>query len=241
MCIVSNELRRRLYLLKDRLEDIYADDKKRAWLNKDANKSRCSSVISAPNIVIGQTRNKYKLKSSYFKVVTMVEPESTFAIYIRDPRESTNKPQWLKDLYFEHLCPLIWDIDPEWTGQANEFVVQVSFIEAGKAHFVNRHVDKHDIMWQYGIVLGEYKGGELRTCLQSDPTRVCKIKGKNYIVKIDGRCPHWVTPVTDGLRMSLYYFKMHDSRMNKAANIMFPPVIVQEMGEMVAVPKIVMD
>ena len=57
---------------------------------------------------------------------------------------------------------------------------------------VARHTDKDDISYQYGLVLGDFDGGELITWgSDGQPHPVLNVQNK--IVKLDGRLPHQVT------------------------------------------------
>ena len=108
--------------------------------------------------------------------------------------------------------------------QDGDFVLQVHAMD--ETSKVEKHTDDDDISFQYGIGLGTYSGGELITWT-SDGTEQPPINLRNHVVKLDGRLPHMVTPVTSGIRYAVYFFKHYDRRITEPQPQYQPASVVQ--------------
>ena len=93
-----------------------------------------------------------------------------------------------------------------------------------KSSKVKRHTNKDDLTFQYGVVLGDFEGGNLRTWNSKEQEQP-ELDVHNKIVKLDGRLFHQVTPVTSGIRYRLYY-KLFDRNIDKATEFFAPAEIV---------------
>eukprot|EP01043_Picozoa_sp_COSAG02_P008945 COSAG02_NODE_296_length_25401_cov_7.672437_15_plen_105_part_00 len=58
-------------------------------------------------------------------------------VYVRPIRES-GKPPWQKEMYYEHLKPLIEKVDPEYA-KDEDYAVQVSVYDSDKGDFCKQH------------------------------------------------------------------------------------------------------
>ena len=113
-------------------------------------------------------------------------------------------------------------IDPEYAA-GGHWVLQAHAMDSGSK--VNKHTDDEDISFQYGVILGDFTGGELLTwSSDGEPHPPLPVSGR--VVKLDGRLPHQVTPVTSGVRYSLYFYKLFDPTIAEAHPVMEPAVIV---------------
>ena len=107
--------------------------------------------------------------------------------------------------------------------QDGDFVLQVHALD--ETSKLEKHTDDEDISFQYGIGLGDYSGGELITW-GSDGTEKPPINLHNRFVKLDGRLPHMVTPVTRGVRYALYFYKQYDRRITEPQPLFEPAALV---------------
>eukprot|EP01047_Picozoa_sp_COSAG01_P069353 COSAG01_NODE_10241_length_2211_cov_8.304924_3_plen_173_part_00 len=115
-------------------------------------------------------------------------------------------------------------IDPTYA-MNGDWVLQVHAMNSTSR--VARHTDKDDISYQYGLVLGDFDGGELITWgSDGQPHPVLNVQNK--IVKLDGRLPHQVTPVTHGVRYACYFYKQYDRNLLAAAPLFEPACVVHE-------------
>ena len=139
-----------------------------------------------------------------------------------DPMEAKTKKPIEKAIYAK-ATELLGAVDASYV-QDGDFVLQVHAMdETSKAE---KHTDDDDISFQYGIGLGTYSGGELITWT-SDGTEQPPINLRNHVVKLDGRLPHMVTPVTSGIRYAVYFFKHYDRRITEPQPQYQPASVVQ--------------
>lgn len=134
-------------------------------------------------------------------------------VFVRDPRVG-GKPQWQKDLWDMHLVPLIELVAPEWAGVHEDFAVQVNIYSDGS--FCKSHQDEHDIDVQYGLGLGDYTGGALQ--MTGTDGTATEMDIRRRIVKMDARNCHKVLPF-QGTRISVFWYKRYDRRMDSAVPI----------------------
>lgn len=146
--------------------------------------------------------------------------------YTKNLAYSTKK-KWMKKLYMDHLLPLAKEINADWVGPDDDVAFQVNMM-TGNSMKVNLHVDDDDISHQYGVGLGDYEGGFLRTNNCGD-AREISIKRK--VVRLDGRFPHEAVPVTSGTRFSIYIYKMFDRRWTKSTPKIWPPQVIHTMDD----------
>jgi hypothetical protein len=127
--------------------------------------------------------------------------------------DNKTKPEWLKDLYKDHLTPLICKAAEDWAGKDGDWAVQLLVYKDGD--YCEEHVDKEDIDVQYMLCLGSYTGGELRVRV-GDDTHDVDLNHK--LVKVDARNPHSVLPF-EGTRISVIWYKVFDTRMKTKAPV----------------------
>ena len=141
---------------------------------------------------------------------------------LADPMKAkTKKP--IEKAILAKAAELLSTIDASYV-QDGDFVLQVHAMdETSKAM---KHTDDEDISFQYGIGLGDYSGGELITW-SSDGIEQPPINLRNQFVKLDGRLPHMVTPVTSGIRYAVYYYKLYDRRITEPQPVFEPATVVQ--------------
>ena len=126
---------------------------------------------------------------------------STNENQLADPLSAKIKKGSQKDIY-RKARELLHIIDPEYAAN-DHWVIQVHCLD--NTSIIGRHVDAKDIIFQYGVTVSEFEGGNLLTWNSSGV--VTKMNVCNKTVKLDGRLHHDVTPIIRGIRFSLYYFK----------------------------------
>ena len=133
---------------------------------------------------------------------------------LADPMIAKTKDPSQKVIYGK-ARELLRIIDPEYAAN-DHWVVQVHSMDTTSS--IGRHVDAKDITFQYGVTVGEYEGGNLLTWNRSG--ELSEMNVRNEVVKLDGRLPHSVTPITSGTRYSLYYYKSYDPMINRPTAIL---------------------
>lgn len=87
----------------------------------------------------------------------------------------------------------------------------VSAIALTKNFVGSPHCDSRDTRYQYAISVGDFDGGEL--CIEStDGSTIYVVNTRNRMVRVDGRCVHWVRPHHQGDRYSLIYYCSYDDK-----------------------------
>ena len=130
-------------------------------------------------------------------------------------------PKWKKDLYL--ACDdLINEIDPEFAKDGH-YAVNFSCMTDAQKHFVKVHTDSHDISHQYGIVLGNTKGGRLTCWNKNGTTQTVDYHRK--ILKMDGRLQHTVGNFT-GKRYCVIFYKLYDPRKSCCDPIFAPARLI---------------
>ena len=128
---------------------------------------------------------------------------------------------WKKDLYL--ACDdLINEIDPEFAKDGH-YAVNFSCMTDAQKHFVKVHTDSHDISHQYGIVLGNTKGGRLTCWNKNGTTQTVDYHRK--ILKMDGRLQHAVGNFT-GKRYCVIFYKLYDPRKTCSDPIFAPARLI---------------
>ena len=135
---------------------------------------------------------------------------------IRQNKKSSQKDIYRKARELPHI------IDPEYAAN-DHWVVRVHCLD--NTSIIGRHFDAKDIIFQHGVTVGEFEGGNLLTWNSSGV--VIEMNVRNQIVKLDGRLHHAVTPIISGIRYSLYYFKSYDPLINEPTPIFEPAVIIK--------------
>jgi hypothetical protein len=142
---------------------------------------------------------------------------------LADPMRAKTKSLKMKAIYAK-AGEILAVIDPTYAVNG-DWVLQVHAMDSTSR--VDRHTDDDDISYQYGVVLGDFDGGEMLTWgSDGQPRPVLNVQNK--IVKLDGRLPHQVTPVTRGVRYACYFYKLFDRRMYAPAPVFEPARIVHE-------------
>jgi hypothetical protein len=139
---------------------------------------------------------------------------------LKDPIKGS-KPAAQKEIY-RKAAQIVEMLDPVYAANG-DWVVQVHAMDSQSK--VNRHTDDDDLTYQYGVILGDFEGGELLTW-DSKEKPCAPLAVQNKIVKLDGRLYHQVMPVTRGVRYSLYFYKLYDRTMVAHAPIFEPACIV---------------
>ena len=140
---------------------------------------------------------------------------------LADPMKAKTKSAEQKILYYM-AGKLLNIIDPGYAA-GGHWVVQIHGMDSKSK--INKHVDSNDITFQYGVTLGDYEGGNLITW-DSTGENPTEINVQNKVVKLDGRLFHQVTPVTSGVRYSLYYYKVYDPTITEVGPIFEPATII---------------
>lgn len=104
-----------------------------------------------------------------------------------------------------------------------------------EGHKVEMYADDKDLTSQYGIVFGEFQGGDLVT-INPDKSEGYRFPNASRVVfKMAGRYPHMAEAVETGTRFSVYFFKIFDERIKKSEPRMWPPQVMhseyQEQNE----------
>ena len=95
----------------------------------------------------------------------------------------------------------------DWAGKNEDFIVQVSCMD--KTSYVKVHRDENDIATQNIITFGQYTDGSLYTfCQKRQSYQALSTLGK--LTEFDGRVPHYVSPITEGKRFLVTFFKSYD-------------------------------
>ena len=137
------------------------------------------------------------------------------------PIVERNYPKWKKELYL--ACDdLINEIDPEFAKDGH-YAVNFSCMTDAQKHFVKVHTDSHDISHQYGIVLGNTKGGRLTCWNKNGTTQTVDYHRK--ILKMDGRLQHAVGNFT-GKRYCVIFYKLYDPRKTCSDPIFAPARLI---------------
>ena len=156
--------------------------------------------------LIGRTMTRFKQSSEEY-----IENPTKLNSYIRVSKviERKNLPQKKKDLY-DISVKILMHYNRNWAGEDQDFILQVSCMD--KDYFVTEHIHASDTTTQIVITFGNYKGGMLNTfCPKKNQFKAVQTLGT--MKEIDGRLPHFVSPVTDGKRYSLVFFKTYDSEL----------------------------
>ena len=147
----------------------------------------------------------------------------TFGVYMGDIAEQvyqSKDKKWLK-VAFAIAAEIIETVDPTWSGDHKDFVVQFSRMEP--SDFCKEHIDRHNVNHAYALSLGSYSGGEL-ICYEKQHTFAGKpieskhanrtsISTHNSIVKFEGRLKHSVGAINSGVRFSIIWYKKWDRRL----------------------------
>ena len=136
---------------------------------------------------------------------------------LKDPL-SGGKQEQQKAIYVEAI-ELMKLVDASYVAHG-DFVLQVALMTDPKRHYCKRHTDDDDITFQYGVGLGNYRGGELVTW-DSSGARQAPIDMRRRLVRLDGRLPHMVGSFK-GTRYSLYYYKLYDRSISERQPIYEP-------------------
>ena len=158
--------------------------------------------------MIGRTVTRYKQTSDEYMVHPLNKNLFVRMSIVNERRKLSRKKIELYNISVK----LLMRHNKEWCGKDEDFVLQVSCMD--KDSFVKVHCDENDISTQHIITFGQYEGGILH---------VWNSKNKSYdavltdgsLLEFDGRKRHYVSPVTDGERYSLIFFKMYDRRLSK--------------------------
>ena len=137
------------------------------------------------------------------------------------PLKAKTKSPAQKDLYYM-AGKLLNTIDPGYAA-GGHWVVQIHAMDHDSK--INKHKDSNDITFQYSVTLGEYEGGKLVTWDSCGENRT-EMNVHNKVVKLDGRLFHQVTPVTSGIRYSLYFYKVYDPIITEVQPIFEPATII---------------
>jgi hypothetical protein len=93
---------------------------------------------------------------AYYKEHIIVGKHPYYAV---DPREG-GKPEWVRQLYIDHLLPLIELLDAGYT-EGLDFVAQLTLYDAANNDYCRLHSDTQDIAPQIIVAMGSFEGGDL--------------------------------------------------------------------------------
>ena len=147
----------------------------------------------------------------------------TFGVYMGEIAQRvcrTKVEKWLQ-VAFAIAAEIIETVDPEWSGDHKDFVVQFSRMEP--SDFCKQHIDRHNVSHAYALSLGSYSGGELicydkqhtfaGKVIESKHANRTSISTHNSIVKFEGRLKHSVGTINSGVRFSIIWYKKWDRRL----------------------------
>ena len=137
------------------------------------------------------------------------------------PMKAKTKIDAQKQIY-SMASNILTMIDPEYAADGH-WVVQIHAMDSESK--VNKHIDTHDITFQYGITIGNFQGGCVITW-DSSGNNPIKHEVRNKVIKLDGRLFHQVTPVTSGIRYSMYFYKVYDPLIRLERQLFEPATII---------------
>ena len=111
-----------------------------------------------------------------------------------------------KDIYNVSM-KILKLMNSEWIGNNEDFILQVSCMD--KTSYVEPHNHLSDVSTQHAITFGKYTGGMLNVlCPKTNLFK--EVETLRTFKEFDGRSLHYVTPVSEGKRFSVLFFKCYD-------------------------------
>lgn len=175
------------------------------------------------HFIIGATVIPYSKEYT----ITVEVDGKTLHGYAKDPMQG-NKNKWMKRAY-EIGMDLMTEVDPDWVGKNRRIAIQVNVLQKG--HEVHMHRDEGDLSPQYGLVLGDFTGGDFVTINPGNKEGYRFSNASGLLFQMDGRYPHKAEPVKDGTRFSVYFFKSFDEDWKTSEPVMWPPKVVHSQSQ----------
>ena len=210
--------------LELKLYQMMTDPKFVEFMQKENKRSQPrANTCKCWHFIIGATVIPYSKEYT----ITVEVDGKTLHGYAKDPMQG-NKNKWMKRAY-EISMDLMTKLDPDWVGKNRRIAIQVNVLQKG--HEVHIHRDEGDLSPQYGLVLGDFAGGDFVTINPDKKEGYRFSNASGLLFQMDGRCPHKVEPVKDGTRFSVYFFKSFDEDWKTSEPIMWPPKVVHSQSQ----------